>query len=359
MAERQPHRSLEDCSSKDEITYLAHQIICLRNVSRLLSKLDKDIEYICYTLVHLIPEGFQFPDKASVRLTLNDQLFETTGFADSKCMINVSLYVNGEESGKIEVFYPDELFEDSNGSFNQDEYELLETVALELGLYIERKLAEKARIQHFQELEIYSSLIRHDLRNDLGVVLANIDLLRMQTEDMSSDVDDILQSLEALCQRMTNLLNVFSRSAGLDESSIIAVIEKSIEWAKEANPNLTINFTYSPNVKNARILASRMLPMVFDNLLRNAAIHAGKNPTVDITASITDRTIEIIVADDGPGVSKEIRPKLFQKGVSTRGGGLGLYLSKEIINVMNGTIELVENDQQHGAVFKIILPLAY
>ena len=63
------------------------------------------------------------------------------------------------------------------------------------------------------------------------------------------------------------------------------------------------------------------------------------------------------VSDDGPGITSEVRDKLFQRGVSTRGGGLGLYLSREVVMAINGSIELVESSSEKGATFKVLLPL--
>ena len=64
--------------------------------------------------------------------------------------------------------------------------------------------------------------------------------------------------------------------------------------------------------------------------------------------------------DDGPGVSEEIREQLFGKGVTTgsKGRGLGLYLTKAIIESEGGSIELVETGRT-GCCFHIKLPRRY
>ncbi len=63
------------------------------------------------------------------------------------------------------------------------------------------------------------------------------------------------------------------------------------------------------------------------------------------------------ICDDGPGIPEEIRDCLFTKGVSTRDGGLGLYLSRRIMEVYNGSISLQESDPNSGACFLLELPV--
>jgi signal transduction histidine kinase len=101
------------------------------------------------------------------------------------------------------------------------------------------------------------------------------------------------------------------------------------------------------------------MPMVFDNLLRNASVHAGESPTVVVTVQKKGNGIQVIISDNGPGVSESVRSHLFEKGVSTRGGGLGLFLSKEIIESMGGQIELLDSDPGMGAKFRVFLPAVY
>jgi signal transduction histidine kinase len=101
---------------------------------------------------------------------------------------------------------------------------------------------------------------------------------------------------------------------------------------------------------------SRLLPLVFENLLRNAAVYAGPQPEVIIKTSKHDDMIEIRVTDNGPGINPSIEENLFKKGVSTTGGGMGLYLSKHICEACGGTIT-VSPSKKSGATFIVLLPI--
>ncbi len=84
--------------------------------------------------------------------------------------------------------------------------------------------------------------------------------------------------------------------------------------------------------------------------------YAEKDVTVTIEIVSEDDFINITLSDDGPGVSKKIEPKIFEKGASTTGGGLGLYLTKKVVEGYGGTIEYVQDKKRTGAMFRIQLP---
>ena len=101
------------------------------------------------------------------------------------------------------------------------------------------------------------------------------------------------------------------------------------------------------------------IPEGLANLFRNSATHAGKNPIVGVSCSMHGDEIVIVVNDNGPGIDPSIRDNLFEKGVtgtSSAGTGLGLYLIKQIIDIHNGTIDLIVDEKDTGCGFRITLP---
>ncbi len=221
----------------------------------------------------------------------------------------------------------------------------------------ERKQNEEQRRQQHSELEVYAALIRHDLRNDLGVILGNVDLAKMIAGENDSEILETLSSTEAVCERMMNLLKAVSRPADSIERNTVALVRSVTSQAQDAHTKLTVNVTVDDDVEELTIAGNRLIPMVFENLLRNAAAHAGEKTTVDMTISKEGSNVQVLVSDNGPGIPEEVRDQLFHRGVSTSGGGLGLYLSRAIVNAMNGSIELMDTDPGEGATFKILLPL--
>jgi len=217
---------------------------------------------------------------------------------------------------------------------------------------------EEDKLDQQRELEIYSSLLRHDLKNDLGVILGNIDLARLIIgEGGNKELFEIIDSIEAISDRMTNLISVFSHPIGSGGSNIVEQLNSVVAQARKAYPKLTVNLYTEDDAEKLAVPGSRLLVMVWENLIRNTVVHAGESSIVEIHISKKDDTIQVVVSDNGEGISEEVIANLFQKGVSTKGGGLGLYLSKKIIQSIGGSISVVTSNSYQGAVFKIVLPI--
>jgi signal transduction histidine kinase len=206
-----------------------------------------------------------------------------------------------------------------------------------------------------RELEIYNSLLRHDLGNDLQMVLGGIELAQMSNGEPRQAA--FLESTHAAAQRMRSLLHIFSMKETELETDIISVLRKIGRRAEIAFKGLHVSITSTDEVKKNPPKYGRLVALAFENLLRNAAQHAGDNPNVNIAISHSKDTLEIEFADDGPGVNPDIHDVLFKKGATTsqEGKGLGLYLTKTIIESENGSITLIDPDKP-GCCFLIRLP---
>jgi signal transduction histidine kinase len=119
---------------------------------------------------------------------------------------------------------------------------------------------------------------------------------------------------------------------------------------------VTINVT--DEVRKLKPKFGRLVALAFENLFRNASQHAGDKPNVEVTISLSGETLEILFEDDGPGINSSISKHLFEKGVSTgpEGKGLGLYLTKTIVESESGTIDWVPSDHS-GCCFRVKLPV--
>jgi len=206
-----------------------------------------------------------------------------------------------------------------------------------------------------KELEIYTSLLRHDLSNDVQMILGGIELSQMSDGEPKQAA--FLESTYAAAQRMRSLLHIFSLSEAEMDSDIVTVIEKIGKRAEIAFKGMLVSVNVSNDVRQHSPKYGRLVALAFENLLRNSAQHAGNDPSVEITISKTGESLEVTFGDDGPGIEPTIRENLFERGVSTgpEGKGLGLYLAKKIIESENGSIDLFTTGKP-GCCFLIKLP---
>jgi PAS domain S-box-containing protein len=211
---------------------------------------------------------------------------------------------------------------------------------------------EKLQLSN-QDLELYTSFLQHDLRNDLQVLMSHAEAALMVVEE-NSRASEYISIVQAASERMVNLLDVFGHPGEIDDVDIVGIIEKCKSQAEKTHPNLTVNIEV--NSEETEVLSARLIPMVFDNLMRNSAEYAEKDVTVTIEITGEDDLVYITFSDNGPGISKEVESRIFEKGASTTGGGFGLYLTKKVVEGYGGKIEYLKDRDRPGASFRIQLP---
>ncbi|MHA1929598.1 MAG: PAS domain S-box protein [Candidatus Thorarchaeota archaeon] len=218
---------------------------------------------------------------------------------------------------------------------------------------------EKRNEMYQKELELFSSLLRHDLTNDAQIIRLNIGLLRHKLKGKEDGSPDNLEIMDNALQKMTDLLALLKEPITGDDLNIVSLMESVKDESKRVYRNLEVTISVNIDPIKFKIERAMFLPIVFTNLIRNSANYCGGNPHITITISEQESELEIVFSDNGPGIQKEIRERLFQKGVSTSGGGYGLYLSRAILNIYNSSIELLPSIEGEGAKFRILIPQIY
>jgi PAS domain S-box-containing protein len=217
----------------------------------------------------------------------------------------------------------------------------------------DRKKADvKLRDSH-RDLELYAYLLRHDLGNDLQIILAEAENALLAYSD-NPQVKDLSEVVMASAERMTRVLVFFGLEDTSFEQRIIPVLERCATQARKAHSGLVVRVHADNENRRLRVNAGRMLTMVFDNIFRNSAEYAGPNPEVDVTVKPSGECLLIDIVDNGPGIPQEIKENLFEKRPE---GGMGLILIKRVLEIYNGSIELVEMEpDQGGTAFQVKLP---
>ncbi len=205
----------------------------------------------------------------------------------------------------------------------------------------------------------------HELRTPLTSVLANLELL---AESLDGDQGEAARSALRSSQRMRRLvadLLLLARTDAAREQprELLDLSQIVVEAAAELGP-VSDRHEISLEVQPARVEGVRdELHRLTINLIENALRHTPPGTAINVTTrTLADGQVELVVADNGPGVPEELAPTLFERfvrGAGDRGGsfGLGLAIVQAVAGSHGGTVAL-EPPQAGttGARFVVRLP---
>lgn len=212
--------------------------------------------------------------------------------------------------------------------------------------------------QRQRELEVYTSVLTHDLGNDMQIVKGHIELLN-ESLNIPTNMESYLSTSLAVSERMASVIKLFSVVGRGSEYDFLETLQTMANHARQTGEGANVSLMFEPDIRSADIRPGILLPLVLENLLRNTADYAGEGAVVTIRLGLVEKMLLISYRDNGPGIDEEIRSRIFQKGVTTKGEGkgLGLYLSKRIVESYGGTIELLDTKFGTGAAFIISVPV--
>jgi PAS domain S-box-containing protein len=217
----------------------------------------------------------------------------------------------------------------------------------------ERKRADEALRQANKQLNLLSSITRHDILNQLMALKGYLYL----SEEMTDNPKTLLEYIKKEKQAADTIERQISFTRDYQELGIAVPgwqnVNASIKKALSGLPVRDVRIEIDP--KNPEVFADRLFEKVFYNLIDNALRYGGPDmKTIHISSQEFDSGLHIVCEDDGEGISAEDKKKLFTKGFG-KNTGLGLFLSREILAITGITI--AENGiPGKGARFEITVP---
>jgi signal transduction histidine kinase len=261
----------------------------------------------------------------------------------------------------------------------------LATVLLQANISMRsRRRAETERVnalalqENIRVRDEFISIASHELKTPLSAVRLQIQLLARDAKK------DLLKSYTV--EKVNSFLGVFNRQVDrltelvetmLDVSRISAgqlTLEKEqvdfVKLINEVTKSLLLQYEDAEYKQNFSIDSPPSLHItadpdrleqVVENILTNAFKYGDRKP-ISVKVTVSGSKAAFVVSDQGIGIAPEFLPRIFERyerAISSRkisGLGLGLYISKQIVDAHGGTIT-VESQLKQGSTFTVLLPI--
>lgn len=294
----------------------------------------------------------------------------TDTLSNSKCLY-LAIRVNNNVYGVVGIVI-------NNSPLDSFENSIVLSMLGECALALENEqvAAEKEQAAILAKNEqLRANLLRsisHDLRTPLTSISGNAGVLLSSENALSPQkkrelYNDIYEDSLWLINLVENLLSVTRIEDGTMHLTLTAelideVIRESLHHINRKSVDYLISY-HEPDEYLLAKMDARLIVQVLINLIDNAIKYTPKGSSIIVSTYKQDDYAVIEVADNGPGIPAEAKPRIFEifytasakTADSRRGLGLGLTLCKSIVNAHGGEITVLDN-KPCGTIFRFTLP---
>jgi len=349
------------------------ELTCLYNIVQLSDQPDLPLDEILQGAVEFLPPAWQYPDVAFAQIIFDDKSFSLPGFKDSKHKQSDDIVVKGKTRGIVEVNYSEEMPELDEGPFLKEERNLIENIAKELSLIIERHLYEEEearlldQLQHADRLSIIGQLsaaVAHELNEPLANILGFVQLV-LKSEDLTKqvreDIEKILNGSLHAREIIKKLLS-FSRPIPPEKSyvNLNHVVEETLYFfdSRCTKEGIVLERSLSRDIQDI-YANSGQLAQVITNLVVNSMHATSSGGKLKVSTCTSEGYVSLIIEDTGTGMSEEVKEKIFIPFFTNKsighGTGLGLPVVHGIVLAHGGSIR-VDSKPGQGTRFEIQFP---
>ena len=215
------------------------------------------------------------------------------------------------------------------------------------------------RLRNQQRRQVMNRVLRHDLRNDMNVVVGHAEILveALDSErgrhaetikEKSSNLVDLGEKVRKIDQRL------HGRDRELKEVDLARIVQDEVRSVHQSYPETSIR----TRIEEVSIWGDTLVRAAVENLIENAIEHNDHDtPEIDVVVTETDDRVELVVTDNGPGIPEAER-RVITAGIETpleHISGLGLWLVKWIVEGMDGELEIEDNDPR-GSIVTLSFP---
>ena len=349
------------------------ELTCLYGISQIVSDPDKSFEQKIMHILVLLPPAWQYAARACARIIIDGKKYQSPDFQCGKHKQLARIYATDQNRGVVEIHYAKAGFSPKKNPFLVEEQSLLNNIAGQIGLMIERRDAQKIKSELQEQLVEAARLsaigqlaagVAHELNEPLNTILGFAQLVQKTAglpntakEDLKKITDaslharSIIRELLIFARQSPHIVTTISLNRIVeDELSLLEsmCLKSSVEVRRILDPNL-------PEIVADK---SQML-QILSNLMVNAIQAMPDGGVLTIRTSFDSSDISLAVEDTGVGMNEELKDNIFVPFFTTKdvdqGTGLGLAVVHGIVTSHGGSIA-VESAPGRGSRFIITLP---
>jgi signal transduction histidine kinase len=349
------------------------ELSCLYNIAQLSHQHNNSISDTLQKIVELIPAAWQYPEITRGRISLENKIYATPGFSENNPKQTAKIIINNQTRGMVEVAYDETKPEMSEGPFLKEERNLIDMIAKQIALIIERIEAEKnhlelqEQLRHADRLATIGQLaagVAHELNEPLGNILGFAQLMKKTDGIPHPAIKDIEKIVHASlnAREIIKKLMLFARQIPPNKTSVNLnqIVEEGLYFfeARFAKNGIKLLRKIEANLPLVMGDAAQ-LNQVLVNLVVNSIQAMPNGGELTISTISESNSVFLIVEDTGFGMSDEVLNKIFIPFFTTKeineGTGLGLAVVHGIITTHKGKIQ-VQSVVDKGTRFEIQFP---
>jgi len=350
------------------------ELTCLYSLAQLTERPGITLEEILQGVVRLLPAAWQYPQITEGRIVLDGGVYVTEHFQPGVHKQSADIVVDDIRRGVVEVVYTQEMPELDEGPFLKEERSLIDAVARQIALIIERRQADEDRmrlqdqLRHADRLATIGQLaagVAHELNEPLGNILGFAQLAQKHPDIPAPVVRDfekiVTTSLQA--REIVKKLMLFARQMPPQKTQVNlnAVVAEGLYFLESRCSRSGVALVRDLSGDLPEIVADpAQLNQVLVNLVVNAIQAMPEGGTLTVATRAADDHVLLSVEDNGVGMSQEVLKQVFVPFFTTKeideGTGLGLPVVHGIVTSHGGTID-VQSAPGRGTRFEIRLPL--
>jgi two-component system NtrC family sensor kinase len=350
------------------------ELTCLYGIAQVAQHPRLTLEGILQSIAELLPPAWQYPEITTARILLDGRAFPTPNFREGPHRQAADIIVGGARRGVVEVFYTRDKAGFVEGVFLKEEQSLIDTVAREISLVVERREAEiynsrlLDQLRHADRLATIGQLaagVAHELNEPLANILGFAQLARKEPKMPSTSAGDLEKIVKTSlhAREIIHKLLVFSRQTPLQKTrvNLNQVVEEGLHFLETRCEKAGIELIRSlePNLPEISADPSE-LQQVLVNLVVNALQALPRGGRLTIETHRGHDCVSLIVSDTGTGMTDDVKSKIFMPFFTTKdadqGTGLGLAVVHGIVTSHGGVIQ-VQSEAGRGSRFEVQMPL--